>query len=126
MTLIPHLTAYVLNKWGCPVHLQSNSSQLQLLAFGWLADYSNLFQNYESNFCASPTPFASIEDLNQKAQEYLNENMPSPSAITPSTIVSIYRALLIQIRETFQHISYTAKLINQVHSADPSLDPEDL
>lgn len=127
MSLIPELVSYVITKWGCPVQLVSvSSSHHLLLSFGWLVDYIDLFTNYESNFSVSPTPFASIEELNKRAHEFLNENMPSPSSLNPNSIISIYRSLLIQIRETFKQISYTAKLINQVHNADPSLDPEDL
>lgn len=118
------LVNYVLSKWKCPFKLQSHAQTL-LLGFGYLLNYTDLFSKYDTNLGPSPTSIAHIEDLNSMAREYVKSNLPS-SEVSCSNILSAYRALVTEIRDTYTQLNYTAKLISKVHESDPSLDPEDI
>ena len=126
LSLIRYVTTYVIYKWGCPVPLSRDSSQLLLIAFGFTVDYVQLFSNYDRKFLTSPTPFCSLEELSSKAQTYLEENLPKPTQLTHSSILGVYKSLLFHLQETFHEITYCGRMISTVHELDPSLEPEDI
>ena len=116
--------SYALAKYKCPFSVQATAHSL-LLAFGYLINHIDLFGKYDSNFVVSPTSMSSVEELNSLASAHLQKNLPVGD-LTCNNILSIYRGLVSEIRNTYAQINYTAGLITQIHDTDPSLDPEDI
>jgi hypothetical protein len=116
---------YMLYKYKCPFHIQSTAHCL-LLSFGYLINNFDLFAKYDSNFPICPTGLSTVEELNSMANDYVNRNLPNYSNVTWSSIISTYKGISCQIRDTYGQLRYTAKLISKVHDNDPSLHPEDI
>ena len=73
----------------------------------------------------SPTSLIQIDELNSQAEQFINKNLPE-SELSCNSIISLYKGLITEIRDTYTEINYTAKLITKIHDTDPSLDPEDI
>lgn len=115
----------MLYKYKCPFHIQSTAHCL-LLSFGYLINHFDLFAKYDSNFPICPTGLSTVEELNSMANDYVNRSLPSYSNVTWNSILSTYKGISFQIRDTYAQLRYTAKLISKVHDNDPSLHPEDI
>jgi hypothetical protein len=119
------MVCYVLYKSKCPFHVAPTAQSL-LLAFGFYIHHIDLFGRYDSNFAVTPTALANLDELNERAGEYVNKHLPSAEAVSWESVLLAYKTLVSEIRETYAQIRYTAKLIMKVHDSDPSLDPEDI